>query len=166
MGPQVGQPLPEFSLPAVVPDGMGVITEMTLSNKNFKGKPLVLFFYPRDATPGCTIEVCNFRDQHKEFVKAGVAVVGVSRDTVKSHIKFIQNQNLPYPLLADAGMEIIKSWGLLVNKTMYGKPVTGVARNTYIIDGKGVVRHVLEKVTPAGHARQVLDLLRESKIIK
>jgi peroxiredoxin Q/BCP len=84
----------------------------------------------------------------------------VSRDNVRSHIRFIQNQNLPYPLLADQEQTLIRGWGLLVNKTMYGKPVTKVTRTTFVVDGEGIVRRVIEKVTPLGHAQEVLDLVR------
>lgn len=161
--PQVGKKLPDFSMPAVIPGADGSIAETTVTPKNLHGRPLVLFFYPRDATPGCTVEVCSFRDAYKEFEKIGVTVLGVSRDTVKSHIKFIQNQGLPYGLAADKDAELIKAWGLLVNKTMYGKPVTGVARTTYVVDSEGTVRHIFEKVTPLGHAAQVLDIVRTLK---
>ncbi len=157
--PQVGSPLPEFSMLLAVPQADGSIAEATLTNTDFMGHPSVLFFYPRDNTPGCTIEVCGFRDLYAEFQKHGIAVIGVSRDTLRAHHKFIQSRNLPYPLAADIGAEVIKSWGLLVNKTMYGKPVTGVARTTYIIDAQGVVSHIFDKVSPLGHARKVLDLL-------
>ncbi|MBV9864016.1 MAG: peroxiredoxin [Abitibacteriaceae bacterium] len=158
--PQVGQPLPDFSLPMAMPNANGDISESTLTTQSARGQSLVLFFYPKDATSGCTIEVCGFRDLYPEFQKENVQVVGVSRDNIRSHIRFIQNQNLPYPLAADLGGELIKSWGLLVNKTMYGKPVTGVLRTTLLIDREGIVRHIFEKVTPLGHAQQVLDAVR------
>jgi peroxiredoxin Q/BCP len=158
--PQVGQPLPNFSLHAVVPGADGSVTESTLSNTDFRGRPLVLFFYPKDATSGCTIEVCGFRDLYPEFHRLGVAIVGVSRDSIASHKRFIQNQDLPYPLLADREQEIIRGWGLLVNKTMYGKPVTGVLRNTLVVDSEGIVQRVFEKVTPLGHAQEVLEFAK------
>ena len=158
--PQLGQPLPEFSLPAAVPDQDGSITETTITPADFRGKPFVLFFYPKDATSGCTIEVCGFRDLYPEFQKLGVEILGVSRDSIGSHIRFIQNQNLPYPLASDLGGELIKNWGLLVNKTMYGKPVTGVGRTTFVVDSEGIVRNVIEKVTPLGHAQEVLEMVQ------
>jgi peroxiredoxin Q/BCP len=160
--PQEGQPMPDFKLAAAVPS-KGEIQETELSLADFKGKPLVLFFYPRDATPGCTIEVCGFRDLYPEFEKLGVTVVGASRDTVRSHIKFIQNQNLPYPLLADPDQILINGWNLLVQKKMYGKPVTGVLRSTFVADGKGIVRRVFDKVTPLGHPQEVLEFVRGLK---
>ena len=120
----------------------------------------MLFFYPKDATPGCIIEVCNFRDLHEEFETLGVALVGVSRDKMGAHRRFIENQNLPYPLAADEGGKLIEKWGLLKQATMYGKPVTKVARTTFVADKNGVLRRVFENVTPAGHAAEVLDFVR------
>ena len=157
---KVGQLLPDFALPAAVPGKNGAIEDTTITPADFLGRPLVLFFYPKDATSGCTIEVCGFRDLHPEFEKVGAAIVGVSRDSVRSHRRFIENQQLPYPLAADAGGALIKSWGLLLNATMYGKPVTKVARSTFVVDGTGVVRRIYEKVTPFGHAQEVLELVR------
>lgn len=156
MIPQIDQPLPAFSLLAAVPQDDG-INEITIENATFTGEPFVLFFYPRDNTPGCTIEVCGFRELYPQFRDLGVAIVGVSRDTIGAHKKFIQGQELPYPLLVDKGAELIKSWDLLVHKTMYGKPVTGVSRNTYFVDGEGVVRKIWEKADPPGHAQEVLE---------
>lgn len=157
---QEGQPLPEFSLPAAVPQADGGITEATITTGSLHGRPVVLFVYPKDATSGCTIEACNFRDLYDEFQQAGVQVLGLSRDNVRSHIRFIQNQKLPYPLLADDGGATIRSWGLIANKTMYGKPVTKVLRTTVVVDARGVIRRVFTNVTPLGHARQVLDAIR------
>lgn len=158
--PQPDQPVPDFSLPAALPGPDGGITETTISATALRGRPAVLFFYPKDATSGCTVEVCNFRDLHADFQESGVQIVGISRDSIRSHIRFIQSQSLPYPLAADIGGELIKAWGLLVHKTMYGKPVTKVLRTTFVLDGDGVVRRIYEQVTPLGHARQVLDDMR------
>ena len=138
--------------------------KVTLSS--FAGKPVVLFFYPRADTPGCTIESCGFRDAFEKFKKAGIVVLGISRDTVKEQKKFKDKYDLPYDLLADPEMVLIKRYGLLKNKTMYGKPVTGVERTTYLIGkdagtGQRLV-HVFEKVTPAGHAEEVFALLKAS----
>ena len=159
--PQLNQPLPEYCLSAAVPGADGAITETTITNADLRGRPFVLFFYPKDATCGCIVEVCGFRDLYSEFEKLGVAVLGVSRDTMRSHIRFIQNQNVPYPLLCDTDRNLSRAWGLLVNKTMYGKPVTGTARTTFVVDGNGIVRRVFEKVTPLGHAQAVLDCVRD-----
>jgi thioredoxin-dependent peroxiredoxin len=151
-----------------------VVEDFTLKNQNgvdvslhdLKKSPVVLFFYPRADTPGCTIESCGFRDAFEQFKKAGIVVLGISRDTVKEQKKFKDKYDLPYDLLADPDMVLIKRYGLLVDKTMYGKPVTGVARTTYVIGpdtGKGQkLLHVFEKVTPAGHAEEVFALLKDA----
>lgn len=154
--PKIGQRLPDFSLPAVVKKDEG-FEETTLSNASLKGRAFVLFIYPKDATCGCTVEACHFGELYPEFQKHGVEVVGISRDKLSAHRRFITSQNLPYPLASDEGAALIKSWGLLVNKTMYGKPVTGVLRTTFLVDREGLVQHIWEKVTPAGHADAVLQ---------
>jgi len=155
---QVGDKVEDFELENQ--DGKAV----RLSD--YKESPVVLFFYPRADTPGCTIESCGFRDAFVQFKKAGIVVFGVSRDTVKAQKKFQEKYDLPYDLLADAEMVLIKRYGLLVNKTMYGKPVTGVARTTYVIspdEGKGQrLLHVFEQVTPKDHAEEVFALLKEN----
>jgi peroxiredoxin Q/BCP len=155
--PQTGQKFPDFSSPVAWPDG----EQSTLSLAAFRGAPLVIFFYPKDATSGCTIEVCGFRDEYSGFQELGVQVLGVSRDKVSAHARFIQNQALPYPLLADPEQKLIRACDLLVNKTMYGKPVTKVLRTTFALDESGVVLKVWESVTPLGHAREVLSFLQE-----
>jgi peroxiredoxin Q/BCP len=142
----------------------------TVSLSDHKGSPVVLFFYPRADTPGCTIESCGFRDAFEQFQKAGIVVFGISRDTVKEQKKFKDKYSLPYDLLADPDMVLIKRYDLLKNKTMYGKPVTGVERTTYLIGkdagtGQRLV-HVFEKVTPQGHAEEVFALLKESGALK
>jgi peroxiredoxin Q/BCP len=159
MSTQIGQPFPQFSLPAAVPQGDTAI-EQTMSNDDLRGRTTVVFFYPKDATSGCTVEVCGFRDLYTEFCKLNVSVIGVSRDSVSSHRRFIQNQNLPYPLIADKERVLIDGLNLLVNKTMYGKPVTGVLRNTFVLDANSNIARIFEKVTPLGHAQEVLDYVR------
>ena len=138
---------------------------VSVSLRDLKASPVVLFFYPRADTPGCTLESCGFRDIFKKFQKAGIVVLGISRDTVKAQKKFKDKYELPYDLLADPDMVLIKRYGLLKEKTMYGKPVTGVERTTYLIGadtGKGQrLLHVFEKVTPAGHAEEVFALLKD-----
>ncbi len=149
------------------------VEEFTLENQDgkevrlsdFKATPVVLFFYPRADTPGCTIESCGFRDAFAKFQEAGITVFGISRDTVKAQKKFKDKYELPYDLLADPDMILIKRFDLLREKSMYGKPVTGVERTTYLIahaDGEGRQRllHVFPKVTPEGHAEEVLALVR------
>ena len=149
-----------------------VVEDFTLQNQDdktvhlsdYKKSPVVLFFYPRADTPGCTLESCGFRDIFAQFKKAGIVVLGISRDTVKAQKKFKDKYDLPYDLLADPEMVLIKRYDLPKDKTMYGKLVTGVARTTYLISadtGKGQrLLHVFPKVTPAGHAEEVLALLK------
>lgn len=158
--PQPGQQFPDFTLPVATPRGEE-IEQGTLSLAELKGGPVVLFFYPRDATSGCTIEVCGFRDEYAGFEKLGVKVIGISRDKLSAHLRFIKNQNLPYPLLADADQTLIKACNLLKDATMYGKPVTKVLRSTFILDENGIVLKTFENVTPLGHAREVLAFLRQ-----
>jgi peroxiredoxin Q/BCP len=157
--PQPGQPFPHFSSAAAIPNG-DEVTQSNLSLEDFQGTPLVIVFYPRDATPGCTIEVCGFRDEFPGFKRLGVKILGVSRDKVTAHVRFIKNQNLPYPLLADPDLNLINSCHLLINKTMYGKPVTKVLRSTFALDENGIVERVWEGVTPLGHAKEVLEYMR------
>jgi peroxiredoxin Q/BCP len=138
----------------------------TVHLSDYKKSPVVLFFYPRADTPGCTIESCGFRDAFEKFQKQGIVVLGISRDTVKDQKKFKDKYDLPYDLLADPEMVLIKRYDLLKEKKMYGKPVTGVARTTYLIGpdtGKGQrLIHVFPQVTPAGHAEEVLALLKSN----
>src|SRR6202040_3015705 len=135
-----------------------------VSLTDFKGKPVVLFFYPRADTPGCTIESCGFRDAFKKFQQAGIVVLGISRDTVKDQKKFKDKYDLPYDLLADPDMELINRYDLVKPKNMYGKLVKGVKRTTYLIGpdtGKGQrPLHIFEEVKPEGHAEEVLALLK------
>jgi peroxiredoxin Q/BCP len=135
----------------------------TVNLTDFTGSPVVLFFYPRADTPGCTIEACGFRDQFKKLQKAGVVVLGISRDTVKKQKKFQEKYDLPYTLLADFDEKIIKRFGLLKNKTMYGKPVTGVERTTYVIGPDQRLLQVFPKVKPEGHAEEVLAYVKGLK---
>jgi thioredoxin-dependent peroxiredoxin len=150
-----------------------VVEDFTLQNQDgkdvslhdLKASPVVLFFYPRADTPGCTIESCGFRDAFAKFKKAGIVVLGISRDTVKDQKKFQVKYELPYDLLADPDMVLIKRYDLLKDKSMYGKLVKGVARTTYLIgadEGKGQrLLHVFEQVKPEGHAEEVFALLKE-----
>lgn len=151
--PQVGDIIEDFTLP----DQNG--TPVTLSQ--FAGSPVVLFFYPRADTPGCTIEACGFRDHFAKLKKAGVVVLGISRDSVRAQKKFADKYDLNYPLLADSEMELIKRFDLLRNKTMYGKPVTGVDRTTFLIGPDRKLIHVFQNVKPEGHAEEVLELLKK-----
>src|ERR1700761_1265256 len=136
--------------------------DKSVSLSDYKGKPVVLFFYPKADTPGCTIEACGFRDQFKKLQKAGAIVLGISRDTVKAQKKFQEKYDLPYPLLADADQAICKRFDVIRAKTMYGKPVTGIERTTFVIGPDQKLLHVFSKVKPEGHAEEVLALLKAS----
>ena len=155
--PAVNDPIADFTLQNQ--DGKSV------SLSDFKSTPVVLFFYPRADTPGCTIESCGFRDIFAKFKKAGITVFGVSRDTVKDQKKFKDKYDLPYDLLADPDLTLINRFDLIKPKNMYGKIVKGVKRTTYLIApadaaGKQRLIHTFENVTPAGHAEEVLALLK------
>lgn len=130
----------------------------TISIADFKGKKLILFFYPKDNTPGCTAEACSLRDNYKLLQKNGFELVGVSVDDEKSHQKFITKYDLPFPLIADTDQKIVNAYGLWVEKSMYGRKYMGTARTTVIIDEAGKIAHVIEKVDTKDHANQILNL--------
>jgi thioredoxin-dependent peroxiredoxin len=132
-----------------------------VSLSDFKGKPVILFFYPRADTPGCTIEACGFRDQFKKLQTAGAVVLGISRDTVKDQAKFRAKYNLPYTLLADVDEKVCNQFGVMKEKNMYGKKVWGIERTTFVIGPDQTLLHIFPKVTPEGHAEQVLALIKE-----
>ena len=127
-----------------------------VSLSDFKGKKLVLYFYPKDDTPGCTKEACSFRDGWSKFRKRGVAVLGVSTDDEKSHRKFAEKFSLPFPLLADPEKKIVTDYGVWGEKSMYGRKYMGTNRVTYLIDEKGKIAAVWPKVKPDGHADEIL----------
>jgi peroxiredoxin Q/BCP len=135
--------------------------DKTVSLSNYAGKPVVLFFYPRADTPGCTIEACGFRDQFEKLQKAGAVVLGISRDTPKAQAKFKEKYNLPYTLLADVDETVCNQFGVLKEKNMYGKKVWGIERTTFVIGPEQTLLHIFPKVTPEGHAEQVLALIEE-----
>lgn len=129
----------------------------------FKGRAIVLYFYPKDNTPGCTTEAMQFRDQHAEFVKAGSVVFGVSRDNMASHDKFKQNLELPFELIADTEEKLCHMFGVVKNKIMYGKKVKGIERSTFLIDATGVLRAEWRGIKVAGHVDEVLQAVRDLK---
>jgi thioredoxin-dependent peroxiredoxin len=133
----------------------------TVSLSDFKGKPVILFFYPRADTPGCTIEACGFRDQFKKLQAAGAVVLGISRDTVKDQAKFRAKYNLPYTLLADVDEKVCNQFGVMKEKNMYGKKVWGIERTTFVIGPDQTLIHIFPKVKPEGHAEEVLAQLKE-----
>jgi thioredoxin-dependent peroxiredoxin len=128
-----------------------------ISLSGFKGEKVILYFYPKDDTPGCTAEACNLRDNYSELIKRGFEVIGVSPDNEKSHTKFKSKYKLPFNLVADAGKAILKSYGAWGLKSMYGKQYEGVLRTTYIIAEDGKIEKVLPKVDTKEHTRQILE---------
>jgi len=151
--PKAGALAPDFNVPAS--NGKNV------SLKKFKGKKnVVLYFYPKDDTPGCTVEACEFRDGIKEMEKVDAVVLGVSPDGIAAHDKFIKKFNLPFLLLADEDKKLCQDYGVWVEKSMYGKNYTGVARTTFVIDKEGKIAHVFCKVKPDGHHGEVLEILK------
>lgn len=147
-----GSNAPEFSLPA--DDGR------TVALKDLRGRPVVLYFYPKDDTPGCTKEACQFRDSWKDVEQAGVVVLGVSPDSVTSHEKFKRKYSLPFPLLADVDHQVATAYGAWGEKSRYGRTYQGILRTTFLIDREGRVARVFENVKPEGHAAEVLAALR------
>lgn len=131
----------------------------TVSLKDLKGKKVVLYFYPKDDTPGCTVEACSFRDGIKKIEKQDAVVLGVSPDSVASHNKFIEKFKLPFILLADEDKTICGAYGVWVEKSLYGKKYMGVARTTYLIGKDGRIEKIYEKVKPEGHTDEVLEYL-------
>lgn len=146
-----GIPAPDFSLA----DENGTVRTLA----EFRGKPVVLYFYPKDDTPGCTKEACSFRDGYGAYVRAGVVVLGISPDDSKSHTKFKEKFSLPFPLLADTDHAIAEAYGVWGLKKFSGREYYGVFRTTFLIDSEGVIARVLENVNPEGHAEEVLGIL-------
>ena len=144
--------IPEFQLPAT--------GGQPFSLAAVRGKTLILYFYPKDSTPGCTTEAQQFRDLHDEFVQAGCVIAGVSRDSVKSHENFKAKQNLPFTLISDADETLCTQFAVIKEKKLYGKLVRGVERSTFVIDGQGVLRHEWRGVKAPGHAQEVLDFIK------
>lgn len=144
--------IPEFQLPAT--------GGQPFSLAAVRGKTLVLYFYPKDSTPGCTTEAQQFRDLHDEFVQAGCVIAGVSRDSVKSHENFKAKQNLPFELISDADETLCTQFAVIKEKKLYGKLVRGIERSTFVIDGQGVLRHEWRGVKAPGHAQEVLDFIK------
>lgn len=148
----VGAKAPELSLQDE--------NEKTVSLKNFKGKSVVLYFYPKDDTPGCTKEACNFRDSIARIQKTGAVILGVSLDGPDSHRKFIAKYNLPFSLLCDESAAVSKAYGVYKEKNMYGKKYWGIERSTFVIDEAGAMKAIFRKVKVDGHVDEVLDALK------
>jgi peroxiredoxin Q/BCP len=146
-----GSPAPEFT--STDQNGQSV------SLSDYKGKKVILYFYPKDDTPGCTAEACDFRDNYNGLIAQGIVVLGVSTDSEASHQKFITKHNLPFPLLADTDQKIVTAYGVWGEKNMYGKKYMGINRSTFIIDEAGLIAHIIKKVDTKNATAQVLELL-------
>lgn len=150
------KPLPDFELPAT--------GSQRFQLSAFKGHPFILYFYPRDDTPGCTDEGRQFRDLHAKFVNARVPVFGVSRDTIASHEKFKNKMSFPFELLSDADETVCSIFGVMKMKNMYGRQVRGVERSTFVIDREGRIAREWRGVKVPGHAQEVLDFIRATPL--
>lgn len=131
-----------------------------VSPKDFLGKKLILFFYPKDDTPTCTVEACNLRDNYPELKKAGFEILGISVDDEKSHVKFIEKFSLPFPLIADVDKKIVTAYGVWGEKSMFGNKYMGIHRVTYVLDEKGKVLKRFDKVQSKDHAKQILRAVK------
>ena len=146
-------PAPDFSLP----DEINVIRRLS----EFRGRPVVLYFYPKDDTPGCTTEACNFRDDYSAYVEADILILGISPDSPRSHAKFKARYGLPFPLLADEDHAICSAYGVWGLKKSMGREYTGVLRTTFLVDANGKIMWVFENVRPAEHSAEVLAKLKK-----
>ena len=149
----VGKSAPAFSLNTDAGE--------KLSLKDLRGRPVVLYFYPKDDTPGCTVEACEFRDAFPRFKGSKAVILGISPDSVKSHQKFKEKFDLPFTLLADEDHAIAEKYGVWQKKSMYGRTYMGIARTTFVIDQDGKVAKIFEKVKPKGHAEEVEQAIDE-----
>ncbi|MFU8836884.1 MAG: peroxiredoxin [Thiohalomonadaceae bacterium] len=148
----LNEKVPDFSLPAT--------GDQQLSLKDFKGKNLVIYFYPKDSTPGCTTEGQNFRDHHDAFTALNTVILGVSRDSIKSHENFKAKQDFPFELLSDADETLCQLFDVIKEKNMYGKTVLGIERSTFLIDSQGTLRQAWRKVKVDGHVAEVLAAVK------
>lgn len=146
---KIGAAAPDFSAPT---DGGG-----SIRLKDLRGKKVVLYFYPKDDTPGCTTESCDFRDAHAQFEAKDAVILGVSPDSVKSHDKFKQKFDLPFALISDEDHKIAEAYGVWQEKSLYGRKYMGIVRSTFVIDEKGKIAAIYDKVKVAGHAADVLE---------
>lgn len=146
---KVGDKAPHFELP----DSKGKLTRLS----DYRGKKVVLYFYPKDMTPGCTIESCSFRDNYTKFKKSGVEILGISADDKKSHEKFSKKYKLPFPLLSDVDKNVLKKYGVWKEKNFLGKKFMGIERTTFVIDDDGRIEKIFPKAKVVGHWKEVLD---------
>lgn len=147
---EIGQKAPDFS----AKNQNGEIVHLS----DFKGKKVILYFYPKDNTPGCTTEACNFRDNYQSLKKDGFEILGVSVDGAASHQKFISKHELPFQLLVDEDKSLVEAYGVWVEKNMYGKKYMGTARTTFVIDADGIIQHIIKKVDNKNASQQIRDL--------
>jgi thioredoxin-dependent peroxiredoxin len=154
---QEEQAAPDFTLPAIGSDTIVKDDKVQLSS--LRGNTVVLYFYPKDDTPGCTTEACSFRDADHIMQQRGIVVLGISKDNVASHKKFADKFSLPFPLLSDTDTQVAQQYGVWKERSMYGKKYMGVNRETFLIDKDGIVRRIWSKVKPEGHAQEVLDTI-------
>lgn len=148
MSVEVGQKAPEFEAK--------IGTGETIKLSDYLGKKVILYFYPKDNTPGCTAQACNLRDNYEALQQAGYVVLGISSDSEKSHQKFIEKQSLPFSLIADPDKTVHEAYGTWVEKSMYGRKYMGTARTTFVIDEKGNIAEIIEKVKTKDHTAQIL----------
>lgn len=148
---QEGIKAPDFTLQSA--------NGLDIKLSDFTGKKVILYFYPRDNTPGCTIEACEFRDAYEEYQNAGAVIIGISPDTVSKHKSFSGQYDLPFLLLADTEKKVIKAFGTEKMKLAAGKTTMGIQRSTFVIDEEGTIVKVFPKVTPAGHAKEILSFI-------
>ena len=146
---------PDFTMP--------IDSNAVVSLGDYKGQPLILYFYPKDDTPGCTKQACSFNTHLSDFEKIGCAVIGVSKDTVAKHEKFKTKHNLSFPLASDAETDVCERYGVWVEKSMYGKSYMGIERTTFLIDENGIIQHVWNKVKVDGHIDEVLSAVQKLK---
>lgn len=149
---EAGQKAPDFTLP----DENGEPHQLS----DYLGKTVLLYFYPKDDTPGCTTEACSFRDDYSDYKKAGVSILGVSPDSVASHTHFKEKHHLPFTLLADADHQVAALYGVWGVKKIFGKEHEGVYRTTFLINPQGIIQKVFERVNPKGHSEEILSLLQ------
>lgn len=146
----IGDQAPDFTLPTDEEN-------QTLTLSDYRGKKVLLYFYPKDNTPGCTQEACDIRDQFPDFKKAGITVLGISKDNASAHTKFKQKYGLPFTLLVDANADVCERYGVINKKSMFGKTFLGIQRSTFLIDEKGLLRAIWRKVKVKGHVEQILN---------
>lgn len=149
----IGDKAPDFTLPSD--------QHISVSLKDFRGKKVVLYFYPKDNTPGCTREACDFRDSLEKLSSQNTVVIGISKDSPERHQKFKQKYTLPFTLLADENGDVCEAYGIINKKSLFGRTFLGIQRSTFLIDEQGIIRAIWRKVKVTGHTKQVLDELNQ-----